>query len=699
MIPILLAAGTNAAIIVFGGWLALSLLPAVSSGEHGAALAGGVFCLLCLWGAAVSVPHRGVTRKRALLGAGVAALLASIGLLSVERWFAPAAADLLRGYGRVVHAIAPTIAVAWIGSRWGRRSGRRGVLRAMLLAGLWSGLGLLLKDVLQGAWLDASQAALAFVLAMCVIAGVLGCLVAALATQLPMAEFALTAAGMGTAAFLYVVARIEPISRLSELPREQLVLLAAVVPPVALLMWLALGGAVGYLFRGDGRLDFAFRLESQIALRYLSARRRGGFIGAATWVSGMGVALGVAALIVVLSVMSGFEEDLKGKILGAHAHITVSKLGNDFTEYDSVAKRLRSVPGVDSAVPFLQGEVMIASASAHAGAMLKGLDPDDPEAVRELRSNLEKGQVEGLKRNAAPEGRTTDVAVTGEDGVVEPRVDHWNDVVRKRARKRPGVIIGRELARLLRVYVGDTVKLVSPISDAIGPTGPLPKLRRFRVAGIFYTGMHDYDRALAYLDLREAQRFFGRRGKATGIEVRVRDVDDTARLSSDVLYTLGGHPFTAKDWRTSNRELFSALLLEKLAMFVILAFIVLVASFNIVATLVMIVLERGREIAMLKSLGATERSVMKVFAFQGVLVGGLGAVLGMLVGLAVCALLAKYGLPIDQVNFYIEKLPVAVSRTEVGVVTLAAIIMSFLATVYPSLVAARLRPVEGLRDE
>jgi lipoprotein-releasing system permease protein len=247
--------------------------------------------------------------------------------------------------------------------------------------------------------------------------------------------------------------------------------------------------------------------------------------------------------------------------------------------------------------------------------------------------------------------------------------------------------------------VGDTVKLVSPVSEEIGPTGPHPKLRRFRVAGIFFSGMYEYDAKFTYLNLREAQRFFGMRNKASGVEIKVDDVDDTSRIVEELKRKVGGYPYKVKDWREMNKELFSALLLEKLAMFIMLTFIVLVASFAIVATLIMIVLEKGKEIAILKSIGSSDASIMKIFIVRGLIVGASGALLGLLDGISICLFLKKFGLELDQKIFYIERLPVVMDWGEIAVIAAAAVMISYLATIYPAITAARLRPVEGLRDD
>lgn len=493
------------------------------------------------------------------------------------------------------------------------------------------------------------------------------------------------------------------------------------VVPAGAVGWtnVALGGLVVLLYGGLWAIITRRLMYRHIGLRTRTQKPL--FVGVVTVISVLGVAIGVMALIVVLSVMSGFEADLKSKILGAHAHIIVEKYGDDFVEYEAVERTVRTVPEVQTAAAFVLGDAMITTDEGLiAGTLVKGIDPGSEDAVVEIRRNLLRGDVRYLEQPDQIPGACSGVfkklpkfkpPPTKIDTVLSSTstssssaqlpdtpvpVDSSN---RCSGRVLPGVLIGRELANQLGARVGYVVKLISPVSEEIGPMGPTPKLRRFRVAGVFFSGMYEYDAKHAYISMGQAQKFFGKRGRASGVELKISDIDLSALVASDINRRLGGQPYHVRDWRDMHKELFSALLLEKIAMFVALAMIIMVASFLIVATLVIIVLQRGREIAILKSVGASDASIMKIFVIQGVIVGLSGSLLGVGAGVAICLLVEQVGLQLDNSVFYIELLPVALNWSEVGVIAVSAIIITYLATIYPAMTAAVLKPVEGLREE
>jgi lipoprotein-releasing system permease protein len=406
-----------------------------------------------------------------------------------------------------------------------------------------------------------------------------------------------------------------------------------------------------------------------------------------TLISIGGVAIGVWALTVVLSVMSGFEADLKRKILGHTAHGMVLTYGQDeFGDWKAAREKALGVKGVVGATPFLYNEVMLSTGQNLTGAILKGVDVSTIGSVTDLPGSIQDGKLDWLVH---PEKLPTGAA-RPPDEPERPRAAPGKVL--------PGIVVGRELAHALRVFVGDEVNVVSPFGD-LGPAGPQPKARPFRVAGIFYSGMYEYDAKFAYLDLAEAQRFFGVGDTVTGLEIKVRDVDQARAVLGRIVYALGGWPFRAKDWGELNRSLFSALQMEKVVMAVILGFIVLVASFIIIATLVMQVLEKRREIAVLKSMGAGVPSVMKIFVAEGLVIGAVGTLFGLLLGLGTCLLVDRVGIPLDPEVYYISNLPVVIDPGQFALVALAALVLSYLATLYPATKAARLHPVDGLRSE
>jgi len=405
--------------------------------------------------------------------------------------------------------------------------------------------------------------------------------------------------------------------------------------------------------------------ELFLGMKYLKAKRKQRFISVITIISVLGVMVGVMALVVVLSVMNGFRADLMSKILGVNSHLLVLSLTGPFKDYPKVKERVEEVEGVVAATPFIYTQVMVNSQGNVSGAVLRGVDPESAEDVVSFKTMIKDGSIASLK------GST--------DGF-------------------PPVIVGAELAKQLGAYPGSVITVISP-EGRLTPLGRAPNTRKFKVRGIFDSGMYEYDASMIYISLREAQDFLALGDRVTGLEVRVKDVDKSDLISKRVQEFLG-YPYWTKDWKVMNRSLFAALRLEKFTMFVILAMIVLVGALNIISTLVMVVMEKTRDVAILRAMGASARSIMTIFMFQGLLVGIVGTLAGLASGLGLCHLLAKYrfiDLPADV--YYISTLPVQVEAADVWFVAGAAVVISFIATLYPSWYASRLNPVESLRYE
>ena len=486
------------------------------------------------------------------------------------------------------------------------------------------------------------------------------------------------------------------------------------------------------LLDGIERLDF----RSLVAARHLRAKKSG-FLAAISFLSILAVSVSSCALTTTLSVMGGFRNDLKRKILGNNAHIVVDRPEGEIAHYEALAKLVRGVSGVRGVSPYLSGEVMISSASNLAGAVLRGIDVDHVGEVSELPLNMRVGKLAYLKDPAqiksAPSsqfntsfGLPKASKVDDESEVPPGKAARLSDEVQKALREPkdkggvsavganlPGIVVGQELARSLRLYLGDEVNIVTPLGD-LGPTGPMPKSRPFRVAGIFYSGMYEYDMKFAYVTLASAQRFLSASGTASGIEITVREPDRaqdvalsiaalTKANASAIIGAAPGKPHATglcvRGWQELNKNLFGALALEKLAMFIALGIAILVASFCIVGTLTLMVQEKGREVAVLKAMGAGDRMIVSIFVLEGTLIGVLGSTLGLALGYAVCFAAEHFGVRLNPEVFYMDKLPVHIDPSEFLTVGLAAIVVSLLVTIYPAKVASRLRPVDALRYE
>jgi lipoprotein-releasing system permease protein len=512
-----------------------------------------------------------------------------------------------------------------------------------------------------------------------------------------------------------------------------------------------------------------------------------------TTVSAFGVYLWVSALVISLSVMNGFEADLRQKILGASAHVLVSRENGAFGEWREVEPRVAAIDGVIGVTPYKQSEVVIVANSNNAGVIIKGIDPETVGKVTDLERNLTNNAKLGRmwpvlddggvgEYTRRPDGGVLDLSDAGpnevepddapidlsgggaappardeEEGdeglgpedeleleraqplehLVEPvdpdapidlsgggqpgsyrgagkdlldldfgpigeldpppRAPGAERKLDARVADLDGLLVGRELAKNLHLYVGQEVQVVSPLPQDT-PAGQVPRVRNFRIAGIFFSGMYEYDSKYAYVTLPALQSFLSLGDEIDGIEIKLADHDNTKPVLAALRGELGP-AYRVQDWQEINRNLFSALKLEKIAMFLVLTIIILVASFSIISNLIMIVVEKAREVAILKALGAADRGVLRIFVIEGTLIGALGTSFGIAFGVLVCRALETYGLPLDPEVYYIDKLPVSMDPSAIGLVAIAGVAISFLATLYPSWVAARLRPVDGLRYE
>ncbi|BAH77343.1 lipoprotein-releasing ABC transporter permease subunit [Solidesulfovibrio magneticus] len=406
--------------------------------------------------------------------------------------------------------------------------------------------------------------------------------------------------------------------------------------------------------------------ELFVARRYLTARQKQAFISVISLISVLGVGLGVASLIVVVGVMHGFSTELRDKILGINAHMVAAVAGGAMHDYRELMGKAEAVPGVLGATPFVYTEVMLSSARGVKGVVLRGVDPASAGKVLALPKEMIVGSLDDLE-------------IPG---------------------PFPGIVLGRELADRLGLIVGETVNLMSPAGKE-SAAGFSPKVKTFVLRGLFKSGMYEYDSTLAYVTIPAAQELLGfKRDIATGLELKVADVDAVDALAPKVRAALGGPPLFVRTWIDMNGNLFKALHLEKTAMFVILVMIVVVGCFSIITTLIMLVMEKTRDIAILMSMGATPAAIRKIFMLQGVIIGVVGTALGYALGLGVALALEKYQfIKIPGDVYPMDHLPVRLDWSDMVIIGVTALALCFLATMYPARQAARLSPVEALRHD
>ncbi len=409
--------------------------------------------------------------------------------------------------------------------------------------------------------------------------------------------------------------------------------------------------------------------EWMLALRYLGARRAEGFISVIAGFSFVGIMLGVATLIIVMAVMNGFRADLFSKILGLNGHVIVHKVGQPFTDYDAVAAAIAKVKGVEQALPLVEGQVMVSSATNATGALVRGMHEKDLKALKLVSDNILLGTLDGFEQ-----GR--------------------------------GIAIGMRMATSMGVSMGDSLTLVSP-RGATTPFGTAPRTKSYPIVALFEMGMAEYDRTMIFMPLPESQKYFSKGNTVDVLEVIV-DNPEKVDVYNALIKTAGGPTIQTNDWRQRNQTFFTVLEVERNVMFIILSLIILVAALNIISGMMMLVKDKGRDIAIMRTMGATRGAMMRVFLITGASIGIVGTFAGLILGIIFCNNIEPIrqfvawltGTKIfDPDIYYLTKLPAEINPTETAFIVLMALALSILATLYPSWRAARLDPVEALRYE
>lgn len=409
--------------------------------------------------------------------------------------------------------------------------------------------------------------------------------------------------------------------------------------------------------------------EWMLAYRYLYARRKEGFISVIAIFSFLGIMLGVATLIIVMAVMNGFHNELLDKILGLNGHAVVEKRGKNFSDYNDIANRIQEVPGVNLAIPVMKGEVMVSSSFIANAATVRGVREADLLKMEKIANNLENGSITGF-------GRT------------------------------PSVILGARMAQSLNARIGDYVTLVAPRGPST-PFGIAPRVKRYPVSAIFKVGMAKYDSSVIFMPLMEAQRFFIKPSQVSSIDVMV-DNPERMDVVLDKLNIIGGDTLKIRDWRETEAGFFNALQVERNVMFLILFVILIVAAFNIISGIIMLVKDKGRDIAVLRTMGASKSAVMRIFLITGASIGVFGTMIGFLLGLTVCLNIETIQIYISEILGtqvtnptldYLSQLPAEVDALETLFIVVMSLGLSILATLYPSWRAAQMDPVEALRYE
>ena len=418
--------------------------------------------------------------------------------------------------------------------------------------------------------------------------------------------------------------------------------------------------------------SFSFK----VAYRYLLTKRKEAFISIISVVSLIGIAIGVGVLNIVMAIMTGFEYELKSKIIGANSHIVVRRSLSEIQDSDGISEKIVKIKGVKSVSPYVYKQGLFKFNEKSTGMLIKGLKEGTDSSLK-LFENVNDANEKDLYRT-----------------------HDYKDEKSNHVSKLPAIIVGKQLALDLGLYKGAIVTLLSSSMQS-SPFGLMPKYRRFIVGGIYASGLSEYESGLVYIDINEARSFFEMGNRITGYEVFVDNLDNAPFIAENInkeLKQISPYYFT-QTWLDLNKPLWEALQLEKKTYFIVLLLIIIMASFSVVTTLVMIVLEKRKDVAVLKTLGATTKDIAKIFISMGIVIGFVGTVLGVILGMIGCILLEKYGFPLDPRVFPVDKVPIRVETINVVMVSVSSFLISLLATIYPALRASKLNPSEVLRYE
>ena len=490
-------------------------------------------------------------------------------------------------------------------------------------------------------------------------------------------------------------------------------------------------------------LSSHLKASSFIATGHMRGRRKKGFVSVIGIVSIYAICASSCHVTTVLSVMGGFGDDLKKKILGAKAHIIIDSPGGLVKDEQDIMKMLGDMPEVVGAYPYLEEELMVRSPLNISGAIMRGINVWQAVKVTNLKETIEEGKLDYLNH---PERILTEVykqpaSLMSPTEALKQSIEEVEKAEQEKQRRAPGedvrlkeeergpkkpvektepgpgelqankpkplvdttvlpaIIVGREMSKNLGIFIGDDIKLISPLGD-IGPTGPIPKIRVFRTGAVFFSGMYEYDAKNVYVSLEAARGFLGVPEGVTGIEVKIRKPQNAEKVTALISKKLKAknHSLRVRHWKELNRSLFSALLLEKIGMFLMLSLTILIASFSIISTLIMVVMEKTQDIAVLKTIGASDGTIMRIFHFEGFLLGVVGTVIGISLGILLCWFIHSFGIPINPDVHYIDKLPVKMEPVEIALVAASSLLICLLITMYPARLASRLGILEGLRN-